>query len=340
MKKTLLFASVLLTGTTFAQFTQGNEPEVGDTQTMFVCDETAPDYATVTGTGVTWDYSTTAGDHDAGIPAMSVLSIVDAASTTEGSNFTAEGATKAVVIEGFMSTYFSSTASTRTSQGFSFDNSGTMVNVVLDTDPETLMNYTFNQGNTVSDAFGGHSVYMGAPITVTGTSTATVDGTGTLKLNAATTIPNVVRYKLTDNASGTAGFIPISLARTQYEYYDLANSSLPLFVHSTLVVTIASAPNVIKVVLNSEEPDDYLSVNENELAGLTVYPNPATDEISVKGLKENASLTLVDAQGKTVATAAVEPGVASLSVANVNAGVYFLHIASANGTKVERVVIR
>lgn len=339
MKKTLLFASVLLSGTTFAQFTQGNEPAIGTNQSMYVCDTLAPNYATTTGTGVTWDYSGVAGMHEAGVPTERILSIVDAASTTEGSNFTAEGATKAVVIEGFMTTYFSSTASARTSQGFSFTQAGTTTNVVHDTDPETLMNYTFSQGNTLSDPFAGHTFYT-APIAYTGTVNATVDGTGTLKLNAATTIPNVVRYKLTDNASATTIFGNIVLSRTQYEYYDLANGSLPLFVHSTLDVTILGALNHIVVVLNSEQPDEYLSVNENELAGLTVYPNPATDEISVKGLKENAALTLVDAQGKTVATAAVEPGVASMSVANVNAGVYFLHIASANGTKVERVVIR
>jgi hypothetical protein len=116
---------------------------------------------------------------------------------------------------------------------------------------------------------------------------------------------------------------------------------MPLFIHSTLQLIIGNgAPSVTTVILSSAEPDGFVNTNENTLTGVTVYPNPANDVLSVKGLKNNATLTLVDAQGKTIATQAVEAGVATMNIDQVNAGVYFLHITSNNETSVQRVVVR
>lgn len=338
MKKALLITSVLISGTTLAQFTQANEPAVGENQTMYVCDPTAPDYASMTGTGQNWDYSVVPGDGT-----TSALSIEDPATTPEGASFT--GATKAVVIDNFMTTYLSSSAASRNSEGFSFEAGGAFgtVNAVLDTDDEILMSYPFAVGSSVSDDFSGTAESASGDFPCTGNAVATVDGSGTLILNGTTTLTGVVRYKLVDTATATG--IPIfntaQIIRTQYEYYDLANSELPVFIHATLTISIAGgAPTAQTVVLNSVEPNDFLAADQQELSGLTVYPNPAADVIAVKGLKDNATLTLIDAQGKTVAATAVEPGVASLAIDTVEAGVYFLHIATANGSRIERVVVK
>ena len=338
MKKALLITSVLLSGTTFAQFTDLNEPAIGANQTMFVCDPTAPDYASMTGTGQSWDYSGVAGDGT-----TSALNIEAPAATPEGTSF--PEATKAVVIDNFMTTYLSSNASSRNSEGFSFEAGGAFgtVNAVLDTDNEILMTYPFAVGASVSDIFSGTTESGSGDFPCSGNSVATVDGSGTLILNGTTTLTGVVRYKLVDTATATG--IPIlntaEIIRVQYEYYDLANNELPVFIHASLSISIGGGlPTTQTVVLNSVEPDGNLAVAQNELSGLIVYPNPAADVIAVKGLKDEATLTLVDAQGKTVATAAVEPGVASLSISTVEAGVYFLHIATANGSKIERVVVK
>ena len=338
MKKALLITSVLLSGTTFAQFDQGNEPSVGQSQNMYVCDPTAPDYASMSGTGQSWDYSGVVGDGT-----TSTLSIEDPASTPEGASFAA--ATKAVVIDNFMTTYLSSSAGSRNSEGFSFVAGGAFgtVNAVLDTDNELLMNYPFAVGASLTDNFSGTAESGSGDFPCAGTAYASVDGSGTLILNDATTLTGVVRYKLVDTATATG--IPIlntaQIIRTQYEYYDLANSELPVFIHASLSVSIGGgAPTTQTVVLNSVEPNDFMAVAANELTGLSVYPNPAADVIAVKGLQDNATLTLVDAQGKTVAAAAVEAGVATLSINTVEAGVYFLHIATANGSKIERVVVK
>jgi Secretion system C-terminal sorting domain len=336
MKKNLLIASLLLSGAASAQFTQANEPSTGVSQAMYELEETADPYANATGAGQTWDYSSYFGFDNS----PRTLSITTAAANPEGANF--PNAQKAISIEGFITTFISSTASTRNSEGFSYEAGAPLgtVNVVLNTNNGLLMNYPMALSNSLVDAYAGTAYTSSGDFPTTGNSASVVDGEGTLILNGSTTYTGVLRYKLIDTADADAGlFGPVQIVRTQYEYYKLgSNQNMPLFIHSTLELSLFPEPTV--VVLSSVAPDGYLSVNTNELAGLTVYPNPATETISVKGLTADAQLTLVDAQGKTVANKAVEAGFASMDINAVTAGVYFLHITSNDQTTVERVVVR
>jgi hypothetical protein len=335
MKTTLLITSFLASASAFAQFTQANEPAIGSSQGFFLVDQTATDYAGVTGDGVTWDYRWAGAMMDGGMPSTTTMTISDPSSTPDGTSY--PSATKAVEIEGFMTSYFASSATSRNGKGFTFDN-----NIITfdDSNDELLMNYPFAFGATLSDAFTGDADSDLGMIAITGTVTASVDGRGTLMLNDATTYTNVLRYKLVENASGNTFIGPITMTRTQYEYYNLTGSSLPVFVHSSVTISIAGSPTSQVYVMNSVQPDGFASVSEEALAGVAVYPNPATDEISVKGLDSDAALTLIDAQGKTVAASSVQPGAATMNVQSVEAGVYFLSIATAKGAKTERVVIR
>lgn len=338
MKKNLLIASLLLSGAASAQFTQANEPAIGAAQPMYEVDQSADPYSTLTGAGQTWDYSMYGKLDDS----PRTFSVVDPATTPEGATFTA--ADKAIVIEGFMTTYISSTSTERVSQGFVYiDGTDTTV-VDISSNDELLMNYPMALSNSLVDTYGGtvNSTLAPTPFSCTGNNIASVDGSGTLILNASTTLSNVLRYKLIDTASATVPFVgEVLLVRSQYEYYELSSGNLPVFIHSTMSIAIgAGTPTVTSVVLNYVEPDGYAAINENTLTGVTVYPNPANDVLSVKGLKNNAILTLVDAQGKTIATQAVEAGIATMNIDNVNAGVYFLHITSNNETSVQRVVVR
>lgn len=339
MKKNLLIASLLLTGAANAQFTQSNEPAIGNAQAMYELEESADPYASFTGSGQTWDYSGYFGIDNS----PRTFSISDPASTPEGSSF--PSATKAIEIEGFMTSYISSTASTRNSQGFSFEAGSPMgtVNAVLENDNELLMNYPMALNNSLVDVFSGTAYTDAGNFPTAGNGAAKVDGEGTLILNASTTHTGVLRYMITDTAEANLGFLGTAeIIRTQYEYYKLGtNNDMPLFIHTTMAISVSGgAPSETVYALSSAAPDGYLSVSENTLTGLTVYPNPAQDHISVNGLKDNASLTLVDAQGKTVATSVVEPAAASMNIGQVKAGIYFLHIISGNASTVERVVVR
>jgi hypothetical protein len=335
MKRNLLIVSLLLSGAASAQFTQANEPAIGAAQGMYELEETADPYESMTGAGQTWDYSSYFGLTNT----PRGFGIEDPSATPEGSYF--PSATKAVVIENYMTTYLSSSASSRNSEGFAFTDagSGTTYRVILDTDNELLMNYPFALGNSLTDAFAGQVDGLPLAAACNGNNEASVDGEGTLILNSSTSITNVMRYKLVDTAYADFGLGQAQLTRTQYEYYKPGtNNDLPLFVHATMTIDILG--QTITVVLSSVEPDGYLNTAENTLTGVTVSPNPATDVLSVKGLKNTATLTLVDIEGKTILTTTAEPGVATLNIDQLNAGVYFLHIVDGEESGVERVVIK
>lgn len=340
MKKNLLIASILLSGAATAQFTQSNEPATGISQAMFELEETADPYATFTGSGQTWDYSGYFGLDNS----PRTLSITTAAADPNGSDF--PNAQKAISIEGFITTFISSTPLTRNSEGFSYVAGAPFgtVNVVLDTDNGLLMNYPMALSNSLVDVYAGTAYSSSGNFPTVGNSSCIVDGEGTLTLNGSTTYTGVLRYKLIDTAEANTG-VPlgvVQIIRTQYEYYKLgSNQDMPLFIHSTLSLIIGGGvPTETVVVLSSAAPDGFLGVNTNELASITVYPNPATETISVNGLTADAQLTLVDAQGKTVASKAVEAGFASMDINAVNAGVYFLHVTSNDLTTVERVIVK
>lgn len=329
MKLNLLLATSLITGAAFGQFTQANEPTVGLSSTMYILDSNAVDFAAMTGTGQTWDYSTTPGIYGE----TKTVSVV----TPTAAGYAAEfpSATSAVDIPGFITSFYASSASTRNSKGFVFDGGtfgGTVV-VKLDANDELVMNYPYAQGNTLTDAFSGNANVGGTDYPTTGTITTIVDGSGTLKLNAATTVTGVLRFKLHDVATVTIPFVgAVTMDRTQYEYYDLANSSLPIFVHAKLVIDFAGTPTTQNIVMSSVVPDEYLGLSENDKATFGLYPNPANESVVISGLSGNETISIVDMAGRTVMTTQNAGTSQTLNVSDFNAGVYNV-VVIANGNK-------
>ncbi len=336
MKLNLLLATSLITGAAFGQFTNTNEPVMGTNIVMHLLDSSATNYAAATGTGVTWDYSTTPGISGE----TKNVSVSLPAATTSGGYYTSSA--WAVDIVGFMTSYYTSSASSRISQGFAFDGgqgAGTVA-VVFDggADDALIMTYPFALTNTQTDAFAGNANTdnFGA-LSTTGTVTTTVDGQGTLKLNAATTIANVTRFKMADQATAVIPipmFGDVLMERTQYEYYDMASPYLPLLVHSTLTITIGTGgvPTTQHIVLSSVVPDEYLSVAKNEKATFGLYPNPANESVVISGLTGDETISIVDMAGRTVLTAQNTGTTQTLNVSDFQAGIYNV-VVTANGIK-------
>lgn len=75
-----------------------------------------------------------------------------------------------------------------------------------------------------------------------------------------------------------------------------------------------------------------LSVNEQPKESFVVHPNPANDNIRFE-LAEAAQVTVFDLCGRTVAESHMSAGMATLGVANLENGVYFLNVRYADGKK-------
>lgn len=345
MKKTLLFTALFLSGYSFSQtFTQANEPQIGSSATMFLCDSNVTNYASVVGNNVTWDYSQIAKVDGE----VRTITVADPAGSPFASDF--PGANKAIAIQGFTTNFWETSATERRSLGFIFEEPtfGT-VKAIYDTDDALVLNYPFNLNGTVRDPFAGTLSFnlsgQAMNPAATGFKDTKYDGTGILKLNSTTTLSNVARIHTIDTLRATVDIIistmDVMLVIDQYEYYDLDNGDMPVFTHTHGLILQDNATEPMMeftVVLNSVEPDQILSASKIDDLKFNVYPNPVTDEIKLAGNFENASVEVISQTGQVVKTVDNVLSGVQISMNDINPGIYFLKVKSANGQSVQKIV--
>ena len=219
----------------------------------------------------------------------------------------------------------------------------------MDTDDALQYNYPFALGDNLTDAFEGTATFDvgGGPQTApaSGELTASVDGTGTLTLADGVSYSNVTRYKLEDSTTVNVQLLgEFNLIRVQYEYYDLDNSNMPVFVHTYVTFGQGGAPlSEFNLVLSAEDPAYILGVEENNiLVDTRVYPYPASEEINVvlPNNVEEASISIVDAVGRAVFTGNIDTMNQKVNVSSLNEGMYFVKITSGDLTATKTVVVK
>lgn len=341
MKKTLLLCAIAgISQVSFAQLTQANEPAIGESSNMYLCDSNAVSYENITGAGVTWDY--------AGLgmyPGETrLIGIGDATSSPNYSDF--PSATKTLEIEGLLTTFMSSDASSRVSHGFVYtEQTLGDVKAIFDDNSAVLMNYPFAQGSYQNDVYAGNLdfTFNGIPMSpdAAGTIYSTVDGSGTL-LFPNETINNVLRFKSVDTAlTDIPLFGEMEIVRVQYEYYDLADQNLPIFVHTTVIIQQPGGGTQIgsNTLVLSKYAVGTVGVTEQDAIEFAVFPNPAQDEVTIKGAFSQAVVTIYNAQGQQVLNAEVANG-QSINTAALNAGMYLVKVESNGKATVKNLAIR
>jgi Secretion system C-terminal sorting domain len=83
---------------------------------------------------------------------------------------------------------------------------------------------------------------------------------------------------------------------------------------------------------------DVLSVGDNNVAEFSVYPNPTKNNWNIKASSTINSVVVFDILGKQVTTLTPNSTDVEISTANINAGVYFAKIESANGSKTVKLI--
>ncbi len=346
MKKQLLIASLAITSILNAQsLTQTNEPTVGQSSTMYLCDSNATNLASVTGNTAVWNYSQL-GKYTS---QLRTINIIDPTTTANAPSFS--GATSAFEIQNFITTYYSSTSGARNSQGFVFQEP-TLGDVIAEysSNNEVLMTYPFAYSNTSTDNFAGTLSFSlnGIPQNPSciGTVTSSIDGQGSLTVGN-TTIPNVIRYRIEDHTLATITFVgDIEFIRTQYEYYDLANSQMPIFIHANAIIqNVGSTTPLINrsLVLSSTQPTNIVGANAgilfNNLANFSVYPNPTKGELTINGeFKSDAQIRVIDQTGREIISALSLSNVSKIDLSSIDKGLYTVEIIN-NGVKSTKNIV-
>lgn len=76
---------------------------------------------------------------------------------------------------------------------------------------------------------------------------------------------------------------------------------------------------------------DMVGVNENEVTMVSLYPNPANEQVSFV-LDSDAQVSVFDMTGRKVSMVNVAAGNAQLNVSELESGVYFVNFRYANGS--------
>lgn len=339
MKKQLLFSSLLLLGVSNikAQVTQADLPTTGTSTTMFVVDSFASNFSTAVGASQVWDYANLFGYTG------QTLDVAYETAGSQPSSTDFPNASSALVIPTFLTRFLNPTAGSLASEGFIYsDDAIGEIKVILDANNQTVMNYPFAFNAITTDNFAGD--VSGGPLVVpapcTGNSTTTYDGTGTLKLNGID-ISNVYRIKQDLTANANLGLLgDVVLNNVQYEYYNIATSKLPLFIHTTLSLSISGgAPMSQSLVLTSVEPVGYLGTEENTFE-FSMFPNPAVGDVTIAGLTGNSTITVYNTSGQVVKQITSNEAFAQFNIENLSKGIYTVEVSTDKGANVQRLAVK
>lgn len=87
------------------------------------------------------------------------------------------------------------------------------------------------------------------------------------------------------------------------------------------------------------EPTSGASVEENEEKQLAIYPNPASDYVTIDNLEEKSEIKLFDVSGKEVVSKTTTLSKNKIDISNLAKGVYFIKVKTGNeNIKVQKII--
>ncbi|MDG1332217.1 MAG: T9SS type A sorting domain-containing protein [Crocinitomicaceae bacterium] len=85
--------------------------------------------------------------------------------------------------------------------------------------------------------------------------------------------------------------------------------------------------------------DPFAGINDLEIAGLSVYPNPSSDQWTILSeLTDIDNVVVYDLQGSIVLETSVEANTVAIDANAFEAGVYLAYVSTSNGTSIIRMV--
>jgi hypothetical protein len=192
--------------------------------------------------------------------------------------------------------------------------------------------------NTTSSAVTGGSINLTSPLTTSGTFTGSsnvlVDGTGTLTIDNLV-YTNIYRVVSTQTISFTVQLGNGSVVQKTYEYFQPGiKPSLYTIASATVVTSLGTSTQVI--VTRFKPLPNNTGIPELQAGeALSVYPNPAINEVHFLAMDKNLVLSLFDITGKTVLVKEVTNGHLKLDVSSLVKGLYIYSVASPDGAVVK-----
>ena len=96
----------------------------------------------------------------------------------------------------------------------------------------------------------------------------------------------------------------------------------------------------ISIPSNIDSVNVIVGINEKEILDLSVYPNPATDEIMIKSVVPILNISLFNAIGNKVYNKPANNISLKIPVSRLNQGIYYLKINIGNNIVIKKVIIQ
>jgi Secretion system C-terminal sorting domain len=200
-------------------------------------------------------------------------------------------------------------------------------------DSEKLLTYPFNYGSSINDSWAGTYTLNGMSHTLSGTTQAIADGTGTL-VTPAGTFSGVLRIHYTKNYTDvTGGPTPTAINYQEQSYFWYKPNE-----HGELLyISETTSPALTPSQTLTYKDIAYVGLSESnlEVEAIALFPNPARHELWLRfnTLQQNGEiqLTLLNNLGqKLYSHMASGEQLTNLDISALPNGLYYLLIAKEN----------
>lgn len=288
-----------------------------------------------TGANQTWNFSSL------GSTGQANLSYVTPASTGQAASY--PGSTAALDAGAGNFVFYAGTPTGWELRGIY---SSALGNAIVYSDPERQIPYPFSYNTAWSDDFSANFSSFGTPVARSGSITGLADGFGTLVMPYGT-VTNVLRVTVVEDYTD----VLTGLGNIEYDFTSVnwfkPGTRAPLLTfneeNTNTLGEVATETRGTWLAGSAVGIEDLL----RNAIGVELFPNPATDAVTVTYSTEGGSLQLelFDTTGRLVRsegiTSAMGIGQHVLDVSGLPAGLYQVRITATNGQSgVQRLLVQ
>lgn len=133
-----------------------------------------------------------------------------------------------------------------------------------------------------------------------------------------------VDHFLGSNRALSAEAAAASTRPQDFQFYPVAQNSDAIIMNSNL--NTSALPTLIDNLLYTKGTTQVLSIPENEMASIAMYPNPTSDYLFVKGLTNKVAYKIYDGLGRVIEKGSIGANNDKINVNALSQGVYLLNL--------------
>jgi len=220
---------------------------------------------------------------------------------------------------------------------------------------ENASNYTLVEGSPAGGVYSGTGVAAGVfnpttagpgqttlTYTYTDGNNCSADATQTISVDAAPTV-NLAAFStvcvynpsmaLTGGTPSGGTYSGSGVTGGNFDPATAGNGT------HTITYTYTDGNNCEGSATNTITVDGCASIDETNVVGLAIYPNPTRGIITIQFDGKLANVSVVDLTGKVVSKTSIQ-STETIDMSNLNAGTYFVNVEVNGSITTERVIVK